>query len=148
MLISLLTIAILILSFMQSKHEDKTASLIFCVPIVIVDLFSSYISGWYYYLFCALCACILINILHKNFNNNLSFIFARLLLLSIPINFLGFVMWFNYMEPTLYSDLFTLYYISIVYILLTHGGLKWLNFYHTVRSALGSWLFSSVRTQK
>lgn len=146
-MIRYLILTSLVLSLLQKNSQDTFVGLSASIPSLIIDTFSGSISGWLYFLFCGVVACIIIHYIHE-IKTRLSKTITMLLFISILINFLGFNLWFFYFEPTLYYNLFVLYYISISVTLSTQGSLTCLSSCNGWQRALASLRCWFVRIQR
>jgi len=136
MTLNIILLLIVFVSITQEKSDDRGAGLIFCIPIFMLKVFESGMSGWYYYLVDATLSCATILLILRLFKTRLSLALSKSLIISILINFVGFNMWFFYQDPTVYYVSFVLYYSFVLYLLFAKGSSMWTTCY---RGWLQSW---------
>lgn len=120
---SLLIYLILIASALQYNWEDRGAAFVFVAPVILYELFGKYVPDWGYYVGAGALSFGALWALKSFFWSRLSDRLSRAMFVSILLNFVGFILFNNNLDPEPYNYLFFVYYAWVLYILINEGGL-------------------------
>lgn len=119
----ILFIAALIILFGSLKGRDYRETVAaFCIPMVMSMCFGVLLDGFVYF-FCNSCfACMSVYWLSV-LDNRLSKSLSVLLLVSIPLNMIGYINYYFYEPPFLYVFLFRIWFVAAL-VTIWRGGFK------------------------
>ena len=122
-MIGVLIITMMAMAALQEDQLERQSAVIFAIPCVVGFLGGEYVPGSVYFHLCAVVDLIIIFALLR-IKSKLAPTLAMCALASIILNFVGFLLWVSYQEPTVYVFLFVLYYAVIIYILAAKGSIR------------------------
>lgn len=123
MIIEWIIIAIAFLALRQDERRFP-AALVFAASLLIHDVFLSKLDGLFYYGSAALFDLIVITWLaNLRQTSRLTVNLLRLSLVSIVLNFSGWIMWIMYQLPALYNLSYIVLYLCAIIALIKKEGL-------------------------
>lgn len=119
MILSLMFILLAIATVIQPNIKRFLIALVFTSEVIIHDLFFSGLSGDLYFFVAALGNMIAMIILYSvSIKYRLAEKLSLICLISIPSNFLGYILWYNSYPTWIYEILFILIYSCAVIVML------------------------------
>lgn len=124
MIIEWLIVAIAFLALRQDERRF-TAALIFAASLLIHDVFLSELGGLLYYGSAAFFDLLVITWLaNLKQTSRLTVSILRISLVSIVLNFTGWLMWISYLKPSLYNLSYIILYTCAIIALIKKEGLE------------------------
>jgi len=115
---------IIVLSALQINRADRIAGFILSVTAFVVYGVGSYIPGYIYFHFCGAVDLLTVFLILR-VRSNLSYPLSMVLFISILLNLMGFILWYDYMPDTIYVNSFGVYFSLTLYLLLSRGKIGW-----------------------
>lgn len=110
-----------VLPLIQFNRNRALLCALFCYSAILHDVLFGAADGEMYYLSAAAFDFVVVMVLHRLFDSKLSVTIQKISLLSMLLNFGGYILWYNYMEPMMYDYLFLALYAYAIFIFIGRG---------------------------
>ncbi len=118
-MISILIYILTLVAVFQSDKERRTVAGVFCCFVLLHDIYLSQLDGFLYYGSAALFDLAIISILSKmHIIHNMVLKLQRICIVSIIVNIVGWMCWYQYLSPIMYDSSFLFIYLWTLAVLL------------------------------
>jgi hypothetical protein len=120
-----LIFALCFVPFFQPTHHRRQVAALYALAVGAMELGGPYLGDYAYYLTGGALDALVIALIARMAYSNFGAAIQYISLASLFTNALGFLTWFNYMEPTAYNHSFIAVYAVALFILVTGGPDAW-----------------------
>ena len=120
-----LIFALCFVPFFQPTHHRRQVAALYALTVGALELGGPYLGDYAYYLTGGALDALVIALIARMAYSNFAAAVQYISLASLLTNALGFLAWFNYMEPTAYNHSFLAVYAAALFILVTGGPDAW-----------------------
>ena len=120
-----LIFALCFVPFFQPTHHRRQVAALYALAVGAMELGGPYLGDYAYYLTGGALDALVIVLVAQMAYSSFGAAVQYISLASLFTNALGFLTWFNYMEPTAYNHSFITVYAVALFILVTGGPDAW-----------------------